>query len=216
MIRFETVSSPQKHDQRPTDAPRNTEAAQASAQFRRLRAGARNIAGAVVALTSAGLPTFGMANNAFFPQTNYGVICEIKLDGQRDAPGTVSGILNVIDQTRSIDVTTRLVPAELGLSFGIRATLGDNSTPLNVDVVVTHPPMGPGGQEVEIWTATLSPGETSLNLFTFEEPFELIQGPWRFELRNESDVLLSEEFVVTPPGSVPEVQQACKGALVLS
>jgi hypothetical protein len=147
---------------------------------------------------------------------SHGVICELRPQGSRPAPGTVSGILNLIDQARDIDVVTNTVPAELGLSFGVRAMLADDAPAMMVDVVVTHPPMGPAGQTVETWGTTLLPGDMALNVFTFEAEWELVQGPWRFQLHQNGEVLLDQGFMVTPPGTVPAVQAACHGAMILS
>lgn len=146
----------------------------------------------------------------------FGVICEIFPEGQRAAPDTVSGILNVVEQDQPIDVETVRVPAELGLSFGIRATLAPGTALTGIDVVVTHPPMGGAGQTVERWGATFNAGEVNLNLFTFEEEYELVQGPWLFQLISDGEVLLQQPFLVTARGSVPDVQQTCYGARIVS
>ncbi len=173
-------------------------------------------------MTRAALISLLLSAPAAFAETGilslggYGVICEITPDGQRTAPGTVSGVLNVIDQTREIDVITDRVPAELGLSFGIRAEMTDGATGMSVDVVVTHPPMGDSGQTVEIWDTWLAPDDSALNLFSFEAPFELIEGPWLFQMMLDGEVLLEKAFVVTPAGTVPEVQSTCHGAMILS
>lgn len=146
----------------------------------------------------------------------YGVICEVAMQGTRPAPDTLSGTLNLVDQDRPIDVETVQVPAEKGLSFGIRASLVAGSSVPTVDVVVTHPPMGPDSVTVERWTASMNFGETALNLFTFEHDYELVEGEWLFQLERDGTVLLQQPFQVTAPGSVPVVQQTCFAAAVTS
>lgn len=146
---------------------------------------------------------------------NYGVICEVKLEGRRDAPGTESGILNIIDQEREIDVTTRAVPAEIGLSFGIRATLEPGHVLEDLWVVVEHPPMGPNAVTVERWEADANAGATMVNLFTFEHDYERVQGTWTFSLVQGETKLLEQRFSVFPPGTVPAVQQTCFGAKLM-
>ncbi|EBA10096.1 DUF3859 domain-containing protein [Sagittula stellata] len=146
----------------------------------------------------------------------FGVHCDVAKNGSREEPGTVSGIINLIDQHQTVDVVTQIVPAELGISFGIGAWLDAESEPLLLEVVVSHPPMGENGQEVEIWSAPLDPGEPAVNLFTFEKPFEMVEGPWRFQLRKDDEVLLEQNFLVTPPGTVPAVQNACFSAMIMS
>jgi hypothetical protein len=147
---------------------------------------------------------------------SHGVICQVELQGSRPAPETLSGQLNLIDQNRPIDVETMQVPAEIGLSFGIRATLTPGSVVPEVTVVVTHPPMGPNGVTVERWSAAMNYGEASLNLFTFEKEYELVQGMWMFQLERDGQVLLQQPFEVTKPGSVPQVQQACFSGQIMS
>ncbi len=145
-----------------------------------------------------------------------GVICDIRPEEQRAAPGTVSGVLNLVRQSAPIDVPSPMVPAELGLSFGIRAQLLPEGEGGTYTVVVTHPPMGPNGQEVEAWDALMAPGDPALNLFTFEKPYELVEGPWRFQLVKEDEVLLQQDFLVTPKGTVPAVQKTCYGSMIMS
>lgn len=174
-----------------------------------------------LAVGSALLAQSATAGNTTFAEhplvlDQFGVICEIFPEGQRPAPETVSGILNLVEQDQPIDVQTVRVPAEIGLSFGIRATLAPGTALSPVDVVVTHPPMGEAGQTVERWGATFNAGEVNLNLFTFEEDYELVQGPWLFQLVSDGEVLLQQPFVVTARGSVPDVQQTCYGARIVS
>lgn len=145
-----------------------------------------------------------------------GVICEVELQGTRPAPETLSGTLNLIDQERAIDVESLLVPAEVGLSFGIRTTLTPGASVPEVTVIVIHPPMGPDGVTTERWSAAMNFGEPSLNLFTFEHDYELVEGAWLFKLEFEGRTLLQQPFEVTAPGSVPAVQKACFAAEVIS
>lgn len=159
----------------------------------------------------------GAFANSPMERLGFGVICDVELEGQREAPETLSGILNIVDQDREIDVATPRVPAELGLSFGIRAgLLPGTALPGVVDIVVTHPPMGEAGMTVERWSAEMNAGETTINLFTFEHTFEMVQGPWLFQIVSDGQVLLQQPFEVTASGTVPEVQQACFRARILS
>ncbi|MFW2589058.1 DUF3859 domain-containing protein [Sagittula sp. SSi028] len=146
----------------------------------------------------------------------HGVICDAPIGRPVPAPDTVSGILNTIEQGLAFDVTTTVVPAELGLTFGIRAALPQGSPAIDLTVVVTHPPMGPSGQQVESWPTTVYPDAPALNLFTFEEPFELIEGPWHFALMQGEETLAEKQFTITPKGTAPEVQSICFGAMILS
>ncbi|MFW2544358.1 DUF3859 domain-containing protein [Primorskyibacter sp. 2E107] len=139
----------------------------------------------------------------------FGVICEITTDGQRQAPLTESGVINSIDQSRAFDVTTTGVPAHLGLSFGLRILLPEGETSHGTRMSVTHPPLGKRGVTTQSWSAPLTPGAPALNLFTFEKPYEMVQGTWTFAVIDDRGKRLELSFEVLPPGSVPQVQTAC-------
>lgn len=139
---------------------------------------------------------------------DFGVICAVELAGQRDAPLTESGTLNLIDQGREIDVTTTVVPAAIGLSFGIRAqTLSPAGG--SARVVVTHPPMGPRGVTVESWTTPLEKDRAVLNLFSFDHDYELVLGHWTFQLVSSGQVLVEQRFDVVPPLNAPTTMDRC-------
>lgn len=171
---------------------------------------------AFLGIGSAALADVGSFTEPPLVLEAHGVICDIELQGNRPAPETLSGMLNLIDQDRAIDITTAQVPAELGLSFGIRTTLIPGASVPEVTVVVIHPPMGPEGVTVERWSAAMNFGEASLNLFTFEQDYELVQGDWMFRIERDGRVLLQQSFEVTAPGTVPVVQNACYGAQIMS
>ncbi|MGR3496558.1 DUF3859 domain-containing protein [Citreimonas sp.] len=140
----------------------------------------------------------------------YGVICAIDTEGQRLAPDTESGVVNVIPQGRAFDVVTDVVPAEPGISFGIR-TSGMTPALLAARIEVTHPPMGRNGVTRQIWDYV--PANPSLNLFTFEYPYEAVEGSWTFRvLGADGTVLAAQRFTVTTLDRATEVAQTCFGA----
>jgi hypothetical protein len=166
-----------------------------------------------LSLATAAAPA-AAATGGFAPDPiemlGFGVICDIHLEGQRGAPETLSGVLNIVDQNRQIDVATTRVPADLGLSFGIRTRMTPGaSLPEGAEIVVTHPPMGAKGITVERWNTSLRGADPALNLYTFEAAFEQVQGPWLFQIVAGGKVLLQQGFEVTAPGSEPAVQRAC-------
>lgn len=170
----------------------------------------------VLSMGGAALANVGGFDEPPVVMESHGVLCDIELQGSRPAPGTMSGKLNLIDQNRPIDVETAQVPAEIGLSFGVRAALTAGAVAPEVTIVVTHPPMGPDGVTVERWSAPMNSGEASLNLFTFENDYELVQGAWMFQIEYSGEVLLQQPFEITAPGTVPAVQKACFSAEVIS
>ena len=147
---------------------------------------------------------------------DHGVVCDVTVEGRQEAPLTESGQINLIDQDRGIDVTTTEVPARLGLSFGIRMTLAPGTAVEDTRIVVSHPPLGAAGVTVQSWAVALNAGAPAINLFTFEHPYELVQGPWRFEVIGPEGVLLRQDFTVTGGLAVPAVQQACFAAQAIS
>lgn len=142
---------------------------------------------------------------------DHGVICHITRDGSRPAPDTVMGEINLIDQTRDMDVTTRVVPAKIGISFGIKFAVQPVAGDRDVRVIVTHPPMGPDGVTRESWITALSAGHGSLNLFTFEFPYELVTGDWTMAIEHEGVLLMEQQFQVVPELAAPGVVAACFG-----
>lgn len=149
-------------------------------------------------------------------QQEYGVICAIDTNGQQSAPDTESGVINLIDQTRALDVVTYQVPAELGLSFGTRVLVTNGTSIGDARMSVTHPPMGPRGITHQSWNAPLHGGVTALNMFTFEDQRELVLGTWIFQLTHAEKVLSEQVFQVLPGGSVPAVQKTCGGVQLTS
>lgn len=137
----------------------------------------------------------------------YGVICAIDTEGQRVAPDTESGVLNVVPQGRAFDVVTDVVPAEPGISFGIR-TGGVTPALMAARVEVTHPPMGPQDVTRQSWDYV--PGNPALNLFTFEHPYEAVKGLWTFRvLGADGAVLAAKRFSVTDLSEAPAAARAC-------
>ncbi len=147
---------------------------------------------------------------------DHGVICDVTLTGTEAAPETASGVINLIDQTRVIDVTTQFVPAHIGLSFGLRTKMSDNVVLDGARMRVIHPPMGASGITEQSWAAPMQTGEAALNLYTFEQDDELLLGVWTFQVIFADKVLIEQRFEVVPQGTVPVVQQVCFGASLTS
>ncbi|MBV2359795.1 DUF3859 domain-containing protein [Thalassococcus sp. CAU 1522] len=146
---------------------------------------------------------------------DHGVICDVTITGRQDAPLTESGTMNLVDQGRQIDVTTRFVPMRPGLSFGLRTRLADGSAPIEADIVVTHPPMSTG-TTTQSWPARMTDGATALNLFTFEHDHEMVPGLWTFFVLDRGTVLAEQGFVVGPDSSAPDVLATCFGDALTS
>ncbi|WP_299929768.1 DUF3859 domain-containing protein [uncultured Pelagimonas sp.] len=147
---------------------------------------------------------------------DHGVICEVTQTGTEAAPETASGVINLIDQTRVIDVTTQFVPAHIGLSFGLRTKMSADAVLNGARMRIIHPPMGANGITEQSWAAPMQAGEAALNLYTFEQDDELLLGVWTFQVIFADKVLIEQRFEVVPQGTVPVVQQVCFGASLTS
>ncbi len=140
---------------------------------------------------------------------DYGVICQVLSNGSRPAPETLLGEINLIDRTRDMDVTTRVVPARAGISFGVKFTGAPGTGALPVTVIVTHPPMGEAGIARESWTALVEEGDSGLSLFTFEFPYEMLPGPWSMAIEADGRRLMEQHFQVVPELAAPGVLSVC-------
>jgi hypothetical protein len=137
-----------------------------------------------------------------------GIVCPREVTGAlREAPGTEAGVIRDLDQATEFDLTTRVVPTMPDISFGFRvgATGGAGEV---VSIVVTHPPMGERGVTRQEWTTVLAPGTTALNLFTFEEAYEMVPGPWAFAVEAGGERMAEARFEVTE-APVPTVEAMC-------
>ncbi|GGG66752.1 hypothetical protein GCM10011415_12020 [Salipiger pallidus] len=142
---------------------------------------------------------------------DHGVICQISSEGSRPAPDTMVGQINLIEQTRDLDVTTQLVPATAGISFGIKFMLAPGAGTREATVIVTHPPMGEAGITRETWLSTVDEFSPSLNLFTFEFPYEMVPGPWVMALELDGERVLEQSFEVVSELAAPAVLSVCYG-----
>ncbi len=146
----------------------------------------------------------------------YGVLCAVEVQGQRPAPDTASGTMNLIEQERQFDVVTTRVPARIGLSFGIRAKRAPGSGVGDVRIVVTHPPLGPQGITRQSWVTPMDDVRPSLNLFSFENDHELVQGRWTFRVIDNGRPVMEQAFDVVGPWGAQEVTDICYSSEITS
>jgi hypothetical protein len=139
-----------------------------------------------------------------------GVVCPREPEGELlPAPGTEMGAIRQIDRPITFDLPAREVPTIPLLSFGFRAALEAGAGPLDVDIVIEHPPLGEGRVTRQVWSDTLWPGEVSTNLFTFEFDHEMVPGDWTFAIETGGARLLSVPFTVVPARASGPVEDAC-------
>ena len=135
-----------------------------------------------------------------------GVFCAWQAMDQRPAPGTLSGWIHVPDGEITFHWPDRqVVPASLGLAFGVKAQLLPGEFAAYVDMRVYRP----GSDLPEIWDSSIGDLSPSIAFFRFDHEHELVPGPWRFEAWEGETQLYSVEFEVVPAAALPEISQAC-------
>lgn len=163
-----------------------------------------------LAAATLGLAALSGAAAADVRLLEAGIICPREARGELiEAPGTEAGHIRRIEEGLVFDLPDRIVPAMDDLSFGFRTALKPGAPPRAVTVVVTHPPMGPRGVEREEWEDVIGIGTNSLNLFTFEEDYEKVPGPWAFSIEIDGVPVVTVPFEVTAGTGRGRVEQAC-------
>jgi hypothetical protein len=143
----------------------------------------------------------------------FGFFCATEPLSQRPASGTISGVVNNVDGSPRFVRLGPMVPARLGIGFGVNAqVLPQYEGP--VLAVTLHPPMGPNRVTRETFDANLSSAEPSYLGFSFEHAYELVPGPWTLSAEANGRVIYSVDFLVVDPKSMPDV--TCGEAVPLS
>lgn len=98
-----------------------------------------------------------------------------------------------------------MVPASLGLAFGVKAQLFPGRDVPFAQMRVYQP----GKATPEVWESGFNDLAPSLAFFRFDTEAELIPGLWRFEAWEGETRLYSVEFEVVLAATQPEIAQAC-------
>jgi hypothetical protein len=164
-----------------------------------------------LALCLAGSPALAEpAKPQFVPEIaslEVGIFCALQAMDRMPAPGTASGWLHV----PTSDVTfhwpdRQVVPASIGLAFGVRATGASGFVSSNrAQVRVTRP----GLATPDVWDSGISDAGAALAFFRFDTPDELLPGLWTFEAWDGETLLYRVEFEVVPAAAIPEITDAC-------
>ncbi|MDX8354071.1 DUF3859 domain-containing protein [Cognatiyoonia sp. IB215182] len=138
-----------------------------------------------------------------------GVICPPETVGSSPAPDTIAGTTHLIEEEPEFVSNTRVVPAVLGLGFGVKA-----QTPIvgginQVTMLVTHPAMGGQAVESQSFLTRISDLSPSLTFYQFDYSYELLPGTWTMTAMRVDQVLYQVEFEVVPPEMVPELAGVC-------
>ncbi len=140
----------------------------------------------------------------------YGIYCAQEPERRDPAPDTASGHLNIVPLIPDFQFRQKLVPAEIGIGFGVLATAADGTFHDSVTVTVTHPPYPDSGVEVERWITDVDALGPSLMGFSFDTPNELLLGEWTFSAHTfDGEELFHIAFEVVQPELMPQVISTC-------
>jgi hypothetical protein len=135
--------------------------------------------------------------------TEYGLYTTSVVSAGRDANGILQSTLNNIKHTE----TSRDVPAKLGVRFGFmfRVIGAPNGAQVHLKKITTFPTAGlqnPASKEAirrsEVSVTTIIGEETYID-YGFDDPWELVPGPWTIELWDGDRKLASQGFKVFKP-----------------
>ncbi|QXT39701.1 DUF3859 domain-containing protein [Gymnodinialimonas ceratoperidinii] len=145
---------------------------------------------------------------------DYGIYCAQEPERRDPAPATASGEINIVPAIPNFAFNQRIVPAEIGIGFGVlvSAPLGALYEP--VTVTVTHPPYSRENITVEQWVTDVDDGRNLMG-FSFDHEFELVLGEWTFSATTlDGEELYHIAFEVVAPEAMPQVVSACFGAFM--
>jgi hypothetical protein len=118
---------------------------------------------------------------------------------RREAPGTLSGVVNLVDDVELVQ-QTETICAELGKSFGVwlDVELSDSEPLIQIETRTEHPPMrAPDGRVSTIQRSMmLSTGGRSYFGWSFDYRWEVVPGPWRFSFHHDGRQIAEKRFEV--------------------
>ncbi|MFP5221157.1 MAG: DUF3859 domain-containing protein [Acidobacteriota bacterium] len=96
------------------------------------------------------------------------------------------------------------VPREMGSSFGYRFKVKDPKAAAIKAKIITATPglIDPALNKVQqefVTETTLQAGETYEVIFTFSQPWEMVQGSWELRVETDKGEVLSQKFDVYKP-----------------
>jgi len=173
-----------------------------------------------VALGFAGTSSFAQAdiysNDTLITGLEYGLICNVKTVGSEPAPDTDRGSIGLIEST-GFSTHSTIVPAQLGLSFGVKSNAIEGDAIQGVRISVTHPPYKDSGTTDESWVSTIYTDGASTQMFTFDFPAELLIGKWTLSAQKDDQILYRVTFDVVSPANAPAyLRNLCEGDALTS
>ncbi|SLN29186.1 DUF3859 domain-containing protein [Pseudooctadecabacter jejudonensis] len=139
-----------------------------------------------------------------------GVLCAQDEGTSRAAPDTVAGTTHVVTRAPEFISDGRLVPAVIGVGFGVRSGLRDGMMQDGVTMTVTHPPFaGSGATQQSFQTRIGSDTDPGITFYQFDYDYELALGDWTMTASLGAVTLYEVTFTVVPPETLPNLADAC-------
>ncbi|MDC1397191.1 DUF3859 domain-containing protein [Octadecabacter sp.] len=139
-----------------------------------------------------------------------GVICAPDATVTREAPDTLAGTTNVVEDAPSFVSRARLVPAVIGIGFGVRAGLASPDGTDGVTMTVTHPPLSDSGTTIQSFVTAVGGKDTpGITFYQFDYDYELALGDWTMTATVGAVTLYETTFTVVPPQALPQLAGAC-------
>jgi hypothetical protein len=142
----------------------------------------------------------------------YGAYCAQEPEATEPAPETASGTINIVPGIPDFQFRQKIVPAEVGIGFGVLAYAPPGVLMDPVTAIVTHPPYPDSGITTERWVTDIDDGPNLMG-FSFDTASELVLGEWTFSaVTPEGEELFFISFEVVAPELMPQVISACFGS----
>jgi Domain of unknown function (DUF3859) len=142
----------------------------------------------------------GVASEVSATITRHGETTTHRMTGSREAPGTLSGVVNLVEDV-SLVRETQIICADLGRSFGVWLSIeapAGQALPMEIDTVTEHPVMtAPDGRSSTAQRSTmLSLGTETYFGWSFDHTWEIVPGLWRFAFHHEGRLIAEKLFEV--------------------
>ena len=172
-----------------------------------------------LALTSLAVvtPAAANANPVIGPgvdTVDFGIYCQQHTVETAPAPETAEGVVNLVPEIPEFRYRQFVVPATIGIGFGVHVVPAPGRDYPFVTITVTHPPYPGSGIEVERWTTDFEADRVSFVGFSFDNEYELQPGEWSFTAETGDEELFRIDFQVVPELAMPGLALECMGGAV--
>ncbi|MEO1640767.1 MAG: DUF3859 domain-containing protein [Pseudomonadota bacterium] len=138
-----------------------------------------------------------------------GIVCPPEPIGSTPAPGTIAGATHIIVEEPQFVSVGSVVPAAIGVGFGVKSQAVDPAGLGAITMVLTHPPMGDAQITLQQFQTSISGQDPSLTFYQFDYPYELVEGTWMFTAMQGEQALFSVSFEVVDPLGMPSLAEMC-------